>query len=106
MQAAVAAYMQYLLTLTPAQLGLLANQMVPQQQPVGIRACQLQQFPMCFSAQAIRLLQTSACCSTRNCGSFLWQLARIWNALHAAQTSYEVGGNAFALGNSLAFELD
>ena len=32
MQAAVAAYMQYLLTLTPAQLAVLANQMVPQQQ--------------------------------------------------------------------------
>jgi len=30
----VAAYMQYLLTLTPAQLAVLANQMVPQQQPV------------------------------------------------------------------------
>lgn len=38
-QAAVAAYMQYLLTLTPAQLAVLANQMVPQQQPVGTLAC-------------------------------------------------------------------
>ena len=36
-QAAVAAYMQYLLTLTPAQLAVLANQMVPQQQPVRRR---------------------------------------------------------------------
>ena len=42
MQAAVAAYMQYLLTLTPAQLAVLANQMAPpqqQQQPVRRTCC-------------------------------------------------------------------